>query len=405
MLVPATIGFLHATERYTLEQMAAYGRYAASQKQKIVPVLLKTDDVQGITAYGELEKITADNFEDGFLQPALKANATQCIAYLLDWRNKHISADMLDKLLMKALDKDPCDPKEMRKHWRFEELPDGTMNLYVYKGSESDLIIPPRIGEKSVSTIGPFAASPMNKTVKKPQREINNAIKTVVIGDEVQTIRQFAFCQCSALQSLTMGDSVKVIEKGAFQKCTALVDVAFSPGLREISEAAFECCRVRVLELPEGLEKLGAGAFRDCNDLRSVSLPSSLHTIEALTFAGTSISDLEIPDGVERIAERAFWNCSDLVRLQLPRSLKCLEENAFFRCKNLKEVEIPEGAQKLGNWVFSYCTKLERIRIPQSVSHIDDHAFMGCEKLTIHAPEGSVAHTFAEQHKIPFVAE
>lgn len=405
LLIPATIGFLHNVEQYTPEQIAQYGRYAASQKQKIVPILLKKDDIQGITTYGNLKKIMPESFDEIFMQPALKANATQCIAYLLDWKNNHITAAMQEKRLMKELEKDPFDPKEMRKIWKFEELRDGTLNILFFKGKETDILVPPRIGKKPVGSIGPYALSPANQSAEPSQRKFNASIQKVVIGSGVQIIRKFAFRGCSALKSLLMGDDVKVVEKGAFSECTALENVVFSQGLREIGEEAFNCCWVQTLELPEGLEKLGAGAFRYCAGLHSVKIPSSLRRIGDKTFFRTAITTVDVPEGIESIGESAFESCSNLLTLRLPCGLKSLERAAFFGCSKLAQVEIPNGVETLGGSVFAKCIALERIQIPESVHKIGEYAFFSCPKLTIYAPVGSYAETYAKKNNIPFVAE
>ena len=42
--------------------------------------------------------------------------------------------------------------------------------------------------------------------------------------------------------------------------------------------------------------------------------------------------------------------------------------------------------------------------VPKSITRIVA-AFEGCPNLTIHAPAGSYAKTYAKEHNIPFVAE
>lgn len=54
---------------------------------------------------------------------------------------------------------------------------------------------------------------------------------------------------------------------------------------------------------------------------------------------------------------------------------------------------------------FTFTTQLESIRIPNSVQHIAEDAFYFANKLTIHAPAGSYAETYAKENNIPFVVE
>ena len=39
------------------------------------------------------------------------------------------------------------------------------------------------------------------------------------------------------------------------------------------------------------------------------------------------------------------------------------------------------------------------------ITAIADEAFLGCSQLTIHAPAGSYAETYAKNHSIPFAAQ
>ena len=52
---------------------------------------------------------------------------------------------------------------------------------------------------------------------------------------------------------------------------------------------------------------------------------------------------------------------------------------------------------------FANCTDLEKILIPASVTKIGEDAFKNCEKLTIFAPKGSYAETYARENGIQFL--
>jgi hypothetical protein len=89
LVVPATIGYLCNPEKYA-DQASDYQHYANRQKKRLVPILLSDDLVVGIATYAANGQITKANFESVFLQPALEVNATQCIAFLLDWKDRHL---------------------------------------------------------------------------------------------------------------------------------------------------------------------------------------------------------------------------------------------------------------------------------------------------------------------------
>ena len=70
-----------------------------------------------------------------------------------------------------------------------------------------------------------------------------------------------------------------------------------------------------------------------------------------------------------------------------------------------KAVIIEEGVMRIGANAFLGCVFMTDICLPGSVTEIGAEAFGDCHKLTIHAPAGSYAETYAKEHNIPFVAE
>ena len=70
-----------------------------------------------------------------------------------------------------------------------------------------------------------------------------------------------------------------------------------------------------------------------------------------------------------------------------------------------KAVIIMEGIKRIGESAFAGCVYMTDLCLPISVAKISPDAFDDCHKLTIHAPSGSYAETYAKENNIPFVAE
>ena len=70
-----------------------------------------------------------------------------------------------------------------------------------------------------------------------------------------------------------------------------------------------------------------------------------------------------------------------------------------------KAVIVQEGITRIGARAFAGCVFMTDICLPSSVTEIGEDAFKDCHKLTIHAPEGSFAETYAKENSIPFAAE
>lgn len=164
-----------------------------------------------------------------------------------------------------------------------------------------------------------------------PWKDYLSSIKTVVIGDEVDTIGNYAFQDCSNLTEVTIGKIVNNIGGGAFQRCSNLETIHWGEGLTNIS----------------------GNAFYDCNALTVVSLPDSVVTIQG----------------------SAFYNCDSLVRVDLGRGVTTIDKNAFTACPKLTILTLSDALKTVydddnvytGSFIESPITT---IYVPKTVSSI-----------------------------------
>ena len=61
--------------------------YIGSYKKNYLPYIFENDFVEGMKAIAETGKIDLKEFDDVYLIPAQEANAIQCTAFLVEWRN------------------------------------------------------------------------------------------------------------------------------------------------------------------------------------------------------------------------------------------------------------------------------------------------------------------------------
>ena len=107
----------------------------------------------------------------------------------------------------------------------------------------------------------------------------------LVIPGSVTTIGPKAF-RCSGIRSLTLGEGVESIGAEAFTTCDNLTKVVLSNSLTE----------------------LGASAFSYCGSLTELTLPEALTAIPDSAFAYSGLTKVVIPDSVETIGSYAFYN-------------------------------------------------------------------------------------------------
>ena len=117
-----------------------------------------------------------------------------------------------------------------------------------------------------------------------------NTLTTAVIipetvdGHPVTEIGNGAFSHWTELIYVSLPDSIVRIGDYAFGG--RLVNIRMPAGLKEIGEYAFAGLPLDSVDLPDGLETVGAGAFYNCGYLRSAAIPESVRFIGENAFGG-----------------------------------------------------------------------------------------------------------------------
>ena len=170
-----------------------------------------------------------------------------------------------------------------------------------------------------------------------PWKELRSQILSVVIGDGITHVGQFAFYQCTNLESVLIPDSVTSIGAHAFYGCSSLAEITLPASLTLLQSAAFEkCTSLTAVSIPGTVRNIGPYAFRDC----------------------TALNTLELCSGVEAIGVHAFRNCSALTSLVLPETIRKLGSHAFRDCTSLTSIAFTGNAPTFGIDVFAGVTAI-----------------------------------------------
>lgn len=119
-------------------------------------------------------------------------------------------------------------------------------------------------------------------------------------------------------------------------------------------------------------------------------------------FKDVDLRRVTIPAPIAHVCAGAFRGCLKLAEVTLPATLTGIGDKAFRYCSSLTKLELPEGVMDIGEEAFACCRRLKSINLPESVGHIGDNAFADCPRVTVRCVEGSYAHSYVLEHKIPF---
>ena len=216
-----------------------------------------------------------------------------------------------------------------------------------------------------------------------PATQKKDSVKKVVIEDDVTSIGDYAFWNCSNLTSITIPDSVTIIGNSAFYGCSSLTSLTIPNSVTSIGNSAFNACSsLTSLTIPNSVTSIEFAAFYACSSLTSLTIPNSVTSIGDSAFnACSSLTSLTIPNSVTSIGEGAFYACSSLTSITIPNSVTSIGEGAFYACSSLTSITIPDSVTRIGDYAFKNCSNLTSITIPDSVTSIGNSAFYGCSSL------------------------
>lgn len=243
-------------------------------------------------------------------------------------------------------------------------------------------------------------------------------LESIVIGDNVNQIHDYAFTGCSYLKSLTINpktSSLKSIGIHSFQHNTSLEKIDLPDGILSIGEYAFDDSGIAKIIIPKNLSSISDGVFRDCSNLKEVILSEGLLEINGYAFSNSAIKSITIPKtccdfkGVNH-----FKNCKALseivinspsidtipegfaysvgrysdggVDFKSVSKIKYIKKEAFRNCK-IMSFDF-DSVIEIGDYAFSGWSTLydqHYIELPSTMTTIGNFAFSGTQivKLTI----------------------
>ncbi len=213
---------------------------------------------------------------------------------------------------------------------------------------------------------------------------------------------------------------------GAFDRNSELTKVIFAENsqIKTIGNRAFAFCPIGGIDLPEGLERLGAGAFWTTS-LETVVLPTSLIELCEAALGYSCLLDITVSEGnaVYHSVDGVVYNLDNTEVYAYPagrggeytviETTRSIKPYSFAGSWYLEKVTLPEGLTEVGTYGFCYSGaltydmpstlvyirkgafygnySLSQLSLPDSLEQIAEYAFYGCILLpTVHIPDNVV---------------
>ncbi len=207
-------------------------------------------------------------------------------------------------------------------------------------------------------------------------------LKTVIIGEGVTNVSNYAlFCLPAATQ-VTLPDSVTSIGRYGIAMCSKLTGMSIPKGVTGIGDFGLAGNGLTAITLPDGLQSLGRGAFDSCASLTNTTLPAAITAVPGKCFADcTKLLNVKYAGTVTAIGDLAFESCKALTAAPIPETVTAIGASAFTGCTALTDVTIPAGVSTIPEDCFRGCTALADIDLPGTVTSVGHNAFTGCTAL------------------------
>ena len=210
----------------------------------------------------------------------------------------------------------------------------------------------------------------------------------VTIGNEVQSIGDYAFYYYDSLQKLVIPNTLNSIGKYAFYYCNNLLNVIFSSTPSSNDSLSFEsgcfryCSSLAALPIHNGIITIHSEAFSNCISITAVTINDNIQfdgdgssfpyffsgtsgeltvncsNIPSYAFYDGEFSKIILTDNVSTIGSKAFQSCDKITEIIIPDSVTRIETEAFYNCGTLTKVIIGENVSWIGYRAFYNSNKM-----------------------------------------------
>lgn len=204
-----------------------------------------------------------------------------------------------------------------------------------YIGNETDVVVPETLGNYKVIGIDE-AAFAMSK------------IKSVIVSDNVETIYEKAFRDCTLLEKVTIGKGTETIGDEAFYNCYNIKEFNYNSKINPMDVANWrdrfgydifgsdftqEFMRKKFDTTQAAVEYYIKNAKR----LGTINIGDSAKVVPSFLFSGSNFTEVNISDNTTGIDRYAFRDCMLLEKVTVGKNVGYIANEAFYNCYSIKE--------------------------------------------------------------------
>ena len=178
------------------------------------------------------------------------------------------------------------------------------------------------------------------------------------------SIASSAYIGRSDFSRLVIPNNIKTINNSAFKNCTALQSIEIGSGVTDVNDTVFEgCTALRYIYVDN--------ANSEIKSVDDVLL--SANGVKLLLYAKAKTeTEYIVPNTVRTIYPKAFENCDNLTYVVIPSGVAAIQESTFKDSQNLSRISIPASVTIISNNAFSGCLSLSDVYYSGTKSQWED---------------------------------
>ena len=166
-------------------------------KKRIMQTLIRKHNLSHLGVCAKHGWLKQSNKRDEMIEYANEQNRPECTAWLLDFKNR--TADLAaeraraEKKAEREFNAAPDSALELGKLWSWKKQEDGTLIITSYKGEETEVTVPARVGSSAVTAVADYALSPIAPKLKAPYNSRREMITKITVPSGIKTVGECAF--------------------------------------------------------------------------------------------------------------------------------------------------------------------------------------------------------------------
>ncbi len=250
---------------------------------------------------------------------------------------------------------------------------DGLILVKCDEEAVGDIVIPEQVNGHDVQQIDEFAFWGCNGITSV---SVPDTVGTI-IGNNIPSIDQAAFMNCTNLESVHLGKNVKNLGMMAFFGCTKLEEINLPDSLIDIGSYAFYLTALTEIHIPYDVSFFGDLVFALNNNLTKITVDEKNRILSSDDYGvlfnknktkliqypiGNTRETYYVPTGVETLADLSF-SPGALAEGGNSNGTLLTDTELIFGGDNLKAVILPSTVTRIGSGCFRGCKCLEYVHI------------------------------------------